>query len=101
MADRVVTYRINGHPITLFELGIVVPEGAQDHGVAGPGRQQIVHLRAHLLVATYPASGLQAEPIDAWVRLHRRHGLVDNAAERLGHRHGPSSSILRTRTVIG
>ena len=32
-------------------------------------------------------------------QLHRLHGLVANAAERLGDRHG-SSSILRTPTVV-
>src|SRR6476646_7782530 len=78
MADRVVTYRINGHPITLFELGIVVVEGAQDHGVAGPGRQQIVDLRPHLIVATDPATGLQVEPIGARDQLYRLHGFVDS-----------------------
>ena len=52
----------NGHPIILFELDVVVAEGAQDHGVAGPGRQQIVHLRPHLVVATYAASGLPLMP---------------------------------------
>jgi hypothetical protein len=93
VAIGVVADRVNGHPITLFELGVVVPEGAQDHGVAGPGRQQIVDLRPHLVVATYAASGLQVKPICAWGRLRRLRGLVDNAAECLGHRHGPPSSI--------
>src|SRR6476661_10534613 len=92
--SSVVADRINGYLITLFELGVVVSEGAQDHGVAGPGRQQVVHLRPHLVVATYPASGLQVEPIDAWGQLHRLHGLDDNAVEHLGHRHGPSSSSI-------
>ena len=46
-------------------------------------------------------SGLQVEPFEGWGRRHRRHGLVDNAAERLGHRHGPCSPlILRVRTMI-
>ena len=58
VASSVVTDRINGHPITLVQLGVVVAEGAQQHGVAGPGRQQVVDLRPHLVVATYAASGL-------------------------------------------
>src|SRR4029078_2451883 len=82
---------------TLFEGGIVVSEGAQDHGVAGPGRQQIVDLRPQRVVAAYAATGLQVGPIDARGQRHRLHGLLDNAAECLGHRHGPSSSIRRTR----
>src|SRR6478672_2742726 len=46
VAGGVVTDRINGHPITLFERGIVVPGGAQDapgyllEG-GGPGRRAV------------------------------------------------------------
>ena len=73
---------------------------ARKHSVAGPGRQQIVDLRPHPVVATYPASRFEVKPIDGWGRLRRRRGFVDNAAERLGHRHDPSFSVVRTRTVI-
>ena len=55
VANTVVADRVNGHPIALFERGVVVPEGAQDHGVASPGRQQVVDLRPHRVVATYAA----------------------------------------------
>jgi len=34
----VVTDRVDGHPIMLFERGIVVAEGAQAHGVADSRR---------------------------------------------------------------
>src|SRR5258705_6114382 len=96
-----VADRIDGHPTALFERGIVVAEGAQDHGVAGPGRQHVVILHTHRVVATYAASGLQVEPIGAWGELDRLHGLVDNAAERLGHRHGPSSSFFDPASAHG
>jgi hypothetical protein len=46
VASGVVTDRINGHPITLFERGIVVPESAQDAPGyllkgGGPGRRAV------------------------------------------------------------
>ena len=65
VADGVVADRISGHPITLFELSIIVAEGAQDHSVAGPARQQIVDLRPHPVVATYPASRFEVNPLMA------------------------------------
>jgi hypothetical protein len=42
-ASGVVTVRINGHPITLFERGIVVPEGAPGYLLkgGGPGRRAV------------------------------------------------------------
>jgi hypothetical protein len=36
VANTVVEDRVNGHPIALFEPGVVVPEGAQDDGVLAP-----------------------------------------------------------------
>ena len=42
----VVPDRVDRHPVLLVEFGVVRRECAQDHGVAGPGGQQIVDLLA-------------------------------------------------------
>jgi hypothetical protein len=49
--------RIGGHL-----RGIVVAEGSQGHGVAGPRGQQIVDVLAHLVISAHVAPGLQMRP---------------------------------------
>jgi Glycosyl hydrolases family 15 len=76
----VVADRIDGHLITLFERGVVVSAGAQHHGMAGSGGQQIVDLCPHPVVAAYAASGALGgtdwcpgpTPSTPWIRRQRR-----------------------------
>jgi hypothetical protein len=71
LPSGVVADRIDGDPITVIELGVVVLQGAQDHRVAGSSGQHVVDLSAHAVVPAYPASGLQVEPVDLRDRHYR------------------------------
>jgi len=58
-------------------------------GEKGPATPAVIpsrtrsRLRPHLVGAIYPASGLQAELIGGWSRLHSLNGLVDDAGKRI------------------
>src|SRR6478609_11632880 len=51
MSLAVIADGVDRDAVTLVELGVVFPQGAQDHGVAGPGGQQVVHFPPHAVVA--------------------------------------------------
>ena len=95
----VVADRIDGDPVALVQLRIVLFEGAQDHCVASATAQEIVNLLPHFVVAAHTAARLHREPVDAGGQLVEWRCLGGNLTECLQLRHGRSPSRVRGLSI--